>query len=301
MKTLISIFIITLLSCNANDNSETKNNQLPLNIHFNEFISKVELPEHLEFCGEEIPLEIPEIRERAEREFYLLLQDPGQIMLYFKRSGRWFPMYERIIKEHNMPDDLKYLSVAESALYQSTSRAGAVGLWQFMKLTAIEYGLHVSDYVDERRHPEKSTHAAMRYLKDAYKRTNSWVLAAAGYNMGVGGVKKNLSFQLTADDYFDLYLNSETSRYIFRIAIIKEIMTNPEKYGYKINPDKLFKPHKTRAVIWKEAIPNLAQWANVHGTSYKYVKLLNPWIIKRSLRPPLSGQQYEILIPLEKY
>jgi membrane-bound lytic murein transglycosylase D len=196
-----------------------------------------------------------------------------------------------------MPDDLKYLSVAESALYQSTSRAGAVGFWQFMKGTAREYGLHVSDYVDERRNPEKSTYAAMKYLKDAYKRSGSWTLAAAGYNMGMGGVNKAMNYHIDAEDYYDLYLNSETSRYVFRIVIIKDIMKYPEKYGFIIDENELYKPYKTKKVVWDSSIDNLAVWASQRGTSYKDVKILNPWILKRSLRPPLSGKKYEILIP----
>lgn len=296
MKKYILVFIALLLSCNSQDKKPQTAN-VSGTVSYNRFISNIKLPDTLTFCGEIVPLDDPEVKERAERELYLLIDDPGQIMLYFKRSGRYFPLYERIFKETNMPDDLKYLSVAESALYQSTSRAGAVGLWQFMRGTARDYGMHVSDFVDERRNPEKSTYAAMKYLKDAYARTNSWTLSAAGYNMGVGGINKAMKFHVNAEDYFDLYLNSETSRYVFRIVIIKEIMSNPEKYGFDISENELYKPYKTKTVNWTGAINNLSEWAADHGTSYKEVKILNPWILKKSLRPPLSGQKYEILIP----
>ncbi|MCL5992006.1 MAG: lytic transglycosylase domain-containing protein [Bacteroidetes bacterium] len=158
--------------------------------NFFSYLSSLKIPHQLEFCGEKIPLDIPEVKERAEREFYLLLQQPGQIILYIKRSGRYFPMYERIIKEKNLPDDLKYLSVAESALYMSRSSKGAVGLWQFMPGTARSYGLQVDDYVDERRQPEKSTDAALEYLKDGFNQHKSWLLSAAGYNISsTGGIR----------------------------------------------------------------------------------------------------------------
>ena len=162
-----------------------------------------------------------------------------------------------------MPDDLKYLSVAESALYQARSHAGAVGLWQFMKSTARLMGLHVSNYVDERRHPKKSTKAAMKYLKQGYKSLGSWSLTAAGYNMGHGNVRKHLKHQ-EGDDYFDLYLNSETSRFLFRIAIIKEIMKNAEKYGFIVKDEDRYHPRKVKIIIWNSSIPDLADWAEKH-------------------------------------
>ncbi len=296
MKKFLLFFIVTLFSCNSQNEQAAEEKP---NMHYNAFISTLKLPEELDFCGERVPMEIEEVKERAYRELYLLMDDPGQIMLYFKRSGRYFPMYERIFRETNMPNDLKYLSVAESALYQSTSRAGAVGLWQFMRGTAREYGMHVSNYVDERRNPEKSTYAAMKYLKNAYEKSGSWALAAAGYNMGMGGVNSAMNFHVDAVDYYDLFLNSETSRYLFRIVIIKEIMSNPERYGFQIDYNDLYKPYKTKTVEWNGSIDNLAVWASQRGTTYKDVKILNPWILKRSLRPPLSGQKYEILIPAD--
>ncbi len=261
-----------------------------------EYVSSFKLPEKLDFCGEEVPLEIQEVRERAEREFYLLLQQPGQIMLYLKRSGRLFPMFEKVLKENDVPDDMKYLAVAESALYQARSYRGAVGIWQFMERTARLMGLHVSDYVDERRHPEKSTEAACKYLKQGYKKHKSWIMAATGYNMGHSNVNWSKNFQ-DGDDYFDLFLNEETSRFIFRIAAIKEIMKNHKKYGFNVTKEELYKPRKVKIIEWSSSIPDMPKWAEVHGTTYKYVKLLNPWIMKRELRPPLRGEKYEIAIP----
>jgi len=263
--------------------------------HF-EFLSSLKFPDELTFCGEKVPLDDIEVRERAEREYYLLLQQPGQIILYLKRAGRFFPMFEQIIRENNMPEDIKYLAVAESALYQARSRVGAVGLWQFMPETAKSMGLQVDDNVDERRHPEKSTRAAMRFLKQGYQSHKSWILTAAGYNMGHSGVQENLNFQAT-DNYFDLYLNEETSRYIFRIALIKHLMENATKYGFKIKKEDLYTPYEFDLVTVDKAIPDLSAWARTMGYNYKQVKILNPWILKRSLPNPPKGKTYEIAVP----
>ena len=292
MKYLLFLLIV-LLSCNNGEklNSQTKENI----ISYNQFMSGIQLPETLTLCGEKIPLEDEEIRERAEREFYLLLQQPGQVILYLKRAGRYFDMYEEEIKKAGMPDDLKYLSVAESALFQARSSVGAIGLWQFMKETGQKMGLYIDDLVDERRHPQKSTVAALKYLRQGYQSHKSWLLTLAGYNMGHTGIKESLAFQ-SANDYFDLFLNEETSRFIFRIAIIKEIMSNPNKYGFDLNKIVTYKPERVKLIKVASAIPDLAQWAKNNGTNYKAVKLLNPWILKRQLQTPKSGF-WDIAVP----
>jgi membrane-bound lytic murein transglycosylase D len=195
-----------------------------------------------------------------------------------------------------MPGDLKYLAVAESALYQARSSQGALGMWQIMEATGKTMGLVINDYVDERRHPEKSTYAAMKYLKEGYEQHGSWMLTLAGYNRGHTGIARDMDFQ-DGDDYFDLFLNSETSRFIFRIAIIKELMENPAKYGFKLNSSQVYMPHNAKKVLVKSSIDNISDWAKDNGTTYKFVKLLNPWILKRSLPSPPSGQSWEILVP----
>jgi membrane-bound lytic murein transglycosylase D len=288
------IFLICLffVSCSKQE----ANSQSQFNIDFSNYITSLHLPDKLEWCGEEVPLEIPEVRERAEREFYILLQQPGQVVLYLKRANRWFPMFERITREHNMPEDIKYLAVAESALYQSRSSKGALGFWQLMSGTAKELGLRVDEYVDERRSPEKSTYAAMKYLKQTFEATESWMYTAAGYNMGYYGIQKSIKYQDQADDYFDLFLNEETSRFIFRIAIIKEIMENAEDYGFNLDEKDLYQPYNTIKIKWNSSISDLAEWAKKHDTNYKDVRLLNPWILKRELNNP-GPVPYEILIP----
>ena len=258
-------------------------------------LSGLELPRSLDFAGEPMPLDDPEIRKRFEREMLLNLQSEGQIMLYLKRSGEFFEMYDRILTEERVPLDLKYLSVAESALFQSQSGKGAVGLWQFIPETGRRYGLRVDEYVDERRNPEKSTRAAARYLRDNYARYNSWYLAMAAYNMGEGATNDDLSFQRQRS-FFDLYVNEETSRYPFRIMAIKEIMTNPRKYGFVMRKEDYYRLPKSKTVTVAEDIPNLAEWAAAQGSTYKHVKLANPWILRRSLPRPTGGP-YEILVP----
>lgn len=295
-----NIIIIILLSTLVNCSSEAENQRKLLTDAKSSPMSCVveyNLPKSLEWCGEQVPLEIEEVRERAEREFYLLLQQPGQIVLYLKRAGRFFPVFEKIIKEQNLPEDLKYLSVAESALFMSRSSKDAVGLWQFIPSTGKAMGLIIDEYVDERRHVEKSTYAAMRYLKQGYQNYKSWYMAAAGYNMGYINLDNNVKFQKTKD-YFELFLNEETSRYILRIVIIKELMQNAAKYGFVFDENEMYRPYKSTKVRVTTRIENLGEWSEKQGTTFKYVKLYNPWILKRELPAPSRGY-WEIEIPVE--
>jgi len=299
MKKSFLILLIILCSCNESREltSQTNKAENP-DMNFISWLSSQKLPDKLDFCGEKIPLEVPEVRERAEREFYVNLQSPGQLILYIKRAGKYFKTFEKIIKDNNMPDDLKYLSVAESALYMSRSPKNAVGLWQFIPETGKKMGLQIDEYVDERKHPEKSTAAAMKYLKLGFDYHKSWILAAAGYNMGHQNVVDNIQFQ-SSENYFDLFLNEETSRYILRIAVIKEIMNNPDKYGIKLKHEDIYVSPKTKVIQVEQYIPNLAEWAKANGTTYKDVKLLNPWILQRKLSSPPKGKVFEIEIPAQ--
>jgi len=261
-------------------------------------ISSFTLPRTLEFCGEAVPLDDLEVRKRMEREFLLNLQWDGQILLYLKRSGEYFGMFEQIAREEEVPEDLKFLAVAESALFMAQSSKGAVGLWQFIPETARRYGLRVDSAVDERRHPAKSTRAALRYLKANRERFGSWALAACAFNQGEAATADDLAFQGGAS-YYDLYLNEETSRYLFRIVALKEIMNHPARYGYYLQQAEYYRPMSTREVTVAEEIPNLAAWAKVQGTTYKKVKLLNPWILYRSLPSPGASGMWRILVPTE--
>ncbi len=261
-------------------------------------LSTLKLPAQIDFCGEPVPISDPEVRKRMDREFLLNLQQDGQVLLYLKRSGEFFPIYDSILAAEGVPSDLRYLSVAESALFQAQSGKGAVGLWQFMPETGRRYGLRVDDYVDERRDPVKATHAAARMLKENYQRFGSWSLAAAAYNQGEGGTNDDLTFQ-NGKGYFDLYLNEETSRYLFRIVAIKEIMANADRYGFYVDNDEYYRRPQTRTVAVSEDIPNLSQWAASQGSSYKDVKLANPWIVKRTLPRPPADRPYQIAVPVK--
>lgn len=290
---LITVAFV-VVECKPNQTYDNLNNNLSNKSSLNilGLVSNLKLPDKLDFCGEPVPLEDPEIRERAEREFYLLLQQPGQLVLYLKRSGKYFPIYEKIIAENNLPDDLKYLSVAESALYQSRSAKNAFGLWQFMEGTARSYGLRVDDWVDERSHFEKSTRAALKYLKNGRDVLGSWTLAAAGYNMGNTGVQNAMSKQ-SSNNYYDLFLNEETSRFVFRIVIIKELMKNSANYGINFTQEDVYSLGEFKTINIKGAVDDLAKWAKENNTSYKKIKLLNPWILKDKLP---SGD-WTILVP----
>ncbi|MCS6989807.1 MAG: lytic transglycosylase domain-containing protein [Chloroherpetonaceae bacterium] len=243
--------------------------------------------------GERVPLEDAEVFERFEREFLINVNDRAQMIMYLKRAGRFFPHIEKKLAEAGLPDDIKYLAVAESKLMDLRSPAGAAGIWQIMPVTGREYGLIVNDEVDERYNFELATDVAIKYLTQAYKRFGNWAVVAASYNMGMGGVSGEMNFQQTKN-YYDLWLNRETSRYVFRIAAIKECMQNPAKYGYEaVAP---YRPIETRTVIVEKPIPDLAQWAIEQGASFKAVKYLNPWIRGRSLpQPPARG--FKILLP----
>jgi len=259
-------------------------------------LSTMRLPDSLSFCGEPVPLDELDVRQKLERELLAISQDDGQVILYIKRSATHFPTFERVLKEEDAPDDLKYLSVAESALYMAQSSKGAVGLWQFIPETGRRYGLLINDSVDERRNVEKSTRAAVRYLKDNQRAFRGWTLSAAAYNMGEGALADDIKFQRRVS-YYDLYLNEETSRYLFRILAIKVIMANPQAWGIVIDKRDRYDMPATETVEVRERIPDLAAWAAEHGCRYKDVKLLNPWILRRALPAPPTGGSWAVLVP----
>ncbi len=291
---LYSLILVLMFSSEWNISSGDEYEKLSSEYHFYQQFSKIKLPEKLDFCGEQIPLNNQVMKERAERELYINLQSPGQIILYLKRSSRYFPIFDSIFKKYNIPDDIKFLAVAESGLQIAMSPKSANGIWQFIPSTAKEYGLIVDDYIDERLNIYKSTDAACRYLKKAYEVFGSWTLAAAAYNMGFSNLSSNIDFQKTSN-FFELFLNEETSRYIYRIAIIKEILLNHKKYGFHLSKEDFYYPLPTKQIVWNYEIPDLALWAKMQGTTYFWVKTLNPWILKRSL--PKPKESYIIDIP----
>ncbi len=254
---------------------------------------------NMAFCNEKVPLQLIDVKERLDRELTTNINLHSSTTLIIKRANRYFPVIEPILKKNGIPDDFKYLCVIESSLANATSSAGAKGFWQFMPETAKEYNLEVSSTVDERYDVVKATEAASRYLQRAYAKFGNWTLVAAAYNRGMGGIERQLGAQ-GVTDYYDLYLNEETSRYVFRILALKEIMQHAANYGYELPKDVLYRPIKTRKVQISSNIDNLAQFALSEGINYKILKLHNPWLQDTSLIVQ-TGKIYEIEIPTEGY
>ncbi len=233
----------------------------------------------LDFCGEPVPLDNPEVRERLEKEFLVSLWNRPQVILWMKRSGRYMPYIEEMLKQNNMPMDLKYVAVIESSLtFHMSSSKGAKGSWQFMEETGKKYGLKVDSDVDERRNFLSSTRAAVNYLKKLHEKFGSWTLAAAAYNMGEEGLKTEMLLQKTNNFYY-LYLPTETQQYILRAVSAKEILSNPERYGFKLSKEDIYPPlqfERVELVCDQEAPIYLV--AEAAKTYYKVIKDLNPEI-----------------------
>ncbi|MDD2986642.1 lytic transglycosylase domain-containing protein [Flavobacterium sp.] len=262
-------------------------------------IELVGLPTQIDFAGEAAPLNIVDVRERLDREMLINTNLHSSTTLVLKRANRAFPVIEPILKKYGVPDDFKYLAVIESGLVNAVSPAGARGVWQFMPETAKEKGMEVNEYVDERYHLEKSTEAACRYLLEAKNKFGSWTLAAASYNGGMTGINRQLESQQVSD-YYDVLLTEETSRYVFRILALKEIMQNPVKYGFDIPKDQLYYPIESRKIEIDTPISNLSSFAKENGINYKILKLHNPWLRDKKLENK-SKKVYILAIPTEGY
>lgn len=253
------------------------------------------IPKGMEIFGERVPIEDIEVYERLDREIISNTYLHSATILAFKRANRWFPLFEQVLKKHKVPDDFKYLAIVESNLSNAISPKGATGFWQFMESAGNLYGLEINSEVDERYNVEKSTEAACKYLLDSYAKFNSWTLSAASYNMGVAGASNQINLQKTKN-YFDLYLNEETSRYVIRIAAVKCLFENPKFFGYEIPSDQLYKPWDTQDIEIKESIDDLVAFAKKYSISYKTLKYYNPWLRNTKLTIK-GGKKYIIRIP----
>ena len=291
------ILILTQFAFKENDNKDgTKRQSANGLMAPNLFMPDV--PKQMTLFGEKVPLERWEIREAFDRELIYNYNNPGHITYILKLSKRYFPMIEERLKANGVPDDFKYLCVAESNLQNLVSRVGASGFWQFMKTTAPGYNLEVRDDVDERYEVAKSTEAACKYLKAAYAKFGNWTAAAASYNCGMGGYNGQATFQKTMN-YYDLQLPDETNKYIFRILTFKHIMSNAKELGFMVDDNNGYKTPPTKTVTVTSSIPNLADWAISNGTTYKMVKLLNPWLRAKSLSVS-GGRSYVIKLPADR-
>jgi hypothetical protein len=253
----------------------------------------------MDFATEEMPSHIADVQERLDREMITNINYHTNTTLVIKRANKVFPIIEPILAKYGVPDDFKYLAVIESSLVNAVSPAGARGIWQFMPATAKEKGMEVTDEVDERYHLEKSTEAACKYLVVAREKFGSWTLAAASYNGGMTGISNKMKEQQVTD-YYDLLLTEETSRYVFRILALKEIMKNADKYGYSIPKEALYTNIPTKKVIIDSTVTDLANFALTQGINYKILKIHNPWLRDRKLTVA-TGKQYEIEIPTSGY
>lgn len=256
-----------------------------------------DLPEKALFANEPLPLNIPDVRERLDKELQINCYLHSNTIFLIKRANRWLPQMEEILKRYNIPEDFKYLPLIESNLLNVSSPRHAVGYWQILEDSGREFGLTINKEVDERYDPLKATEAACKYLSKAYRKFGNWTLVAASYNRGMGGVDRALESQ-SVNSYYDLYLNDETSRYVFRIVAIKEIVEHPIKYGFKINPRNLYKEEPLRYVEVKQSISDLIAFANQQGINYKLLKRYNPWLREEKLSVK-KGMTYKIALPAE--
>jgi membrane-bound lytic murein transglycosylase D len=259
----------------------------------------IKLPDSVRFAGEKMPLENFDTRESLEREIIITAYRHSSTIMIIKRSARYFPVIEKILKEYNIPDDFKYLAAAESDLSNLVSPKGATGFWQIMPETGREQGLEINNEVDERYNIEKSTKFACEYFLKSYAKYNNWTLTAASYNGGRNGIDDQIDIQ-HEKNYYDLLLTDETARYIFRVVAYKLIITNPADYGFNIEKGELYPEIRYKEIKVDTAIADFSNFARKFNTNYKILKLLNPWLRKPYLTNK-SEKSYSLKVPVEGF
>jgi membrane-bound lytic murein transglycosylase D len=278
------LLIFATANKKSNSNSDNTSNYFPTNI---------------DFAGEPVPLKIADVKERFDRELLVNVNLHATTILVIKRANRAFLVIEPILKQNNVPDDFKYLAVIESGLVNVISPAGAKGIWQFMPETARDMGMTVNDNIDERYDLKKSTQTACNHFIKAKEKFGTWSLVAASYNGGMSGLRKQMDIQ-KVNDYYDLLLTDETSRYVFRILALKEIMKNPVKYGFVIPQEDFYETLPTKTIVIDSSITDLASFAKGQGINYKILKIHNPWLRETKFLN-LTKKQYDFEIPLSGY
>ncbi len=285
------VLIWSLVGFNGNDTVE----QDPIRDVQN--VKSFPIPDSLTFAGERVPLENFDTRESFDRELNTNAYRHSSTILLIKRANRYFPVIETILREHGIPDDFKYVAVAESDLSNAISPARATGFWQFMNATGKEYGLEINKEVDERYHLEKSTEAACKYFLKSYKKYGNWTIVAASYNRGSNGVNRQIGIQ-GQKDYYNLLLPEETARYLFRILSYKTIFTDQEKYGFFIPGNQLYPEIEYSMVKVDTSVASFADFAHLAGTNYKILKSFNPWL-RQPYLTNRAGKEYQIKVPIE--
>ena len=285
----LMVFIGAVIESEVTENKENK----PINVGF----TAVEIPDSVFFAGEKMPLNQFDVKEALDRELLSNAYFHSQTIRYIKLAPRYFSIIEPILKEKGIPDDFKYLAVAEGGFNpRAESPANAVGFWQFLKGTAQEYGLEINGEIDERYNVEKSTNAACEYLKNAYDLYGSWTMVAASYNAGMNGVNRQIVRQKT-ENYYDLLLVEETQRYVYRIVALKLILENPEKYNFNISDEEKYPLIKTKTIEINTPVADFADFAAKYGLSYKQLKDFNPWLRENKLTNA-GRKTYKIKIPV---
>lgn len=255
-----------------------------------------EVPVSVTFAGKKIDCDRIDMYERLDRELTSFVYGHTNTLITIKRANRYYPVIMPILKRNGVPDDVFYLSAIESYFnIRAYSPAKAAGLWQFIPSTAKQYGLEVNDEIDERYNVEKSTEAACRYLKNGYAKYGDWATVMASYNAGMNRISKELEHQM-ADSSFDLYLNEETSRYVFRILAMKVVMEHPFKYGFHLTAEQLYQPIECKEVEVSGPVDDWSKWAKSYGITYAQLREVNPWIRAKSLTNKLK-KTYKVKIP----
>ncbi|MBT3208436.1 MAG: lytic transglycosylase domain-containing protein [Bacteroidetes bacterium] len=285
---LFTISNLFIFSASEEPSSNSKNKNV---------FSPIEIPKHISFANEKVPVKNFDVSEGLDRELLINTYWHSQTFLHLKKANRYFKTIEPILKKNNIPDDFKYLAIVESGLSNVTSPAGAVGFWQFLKGTAKETGLEVNSQIDERYHLEKATQAACKYFNKSYEKYKNWTLAAASYNIGRRRLSEELERQ-KAHNYYDLLLNEETSRYIFRAIATKIIFQNPAKYSFDISEKDYYPFFETKEIKVDSAVSHFADFAKIYGTNYKILKVFNPWLRNHYLTNK-SRKEYFIKIPVD--
>jgi membrane-bound lytic murein transglycosylase D len=290
---LLLLSVIKLFSYSYSEKNSDADYEDYFNANYKVF--SIRIPQNLNFADEKVPTTDFTVREAVEKELTINTYWQSQTLLLHKRANRWFPLIESILKRNNIPDDFKYIALIESQLSNVVSPQGATGFWQLIGSTAQGYGLEITDEVDERYNVEKSTEAACKYFKEAYKQFNNWTLVAASYNLGMGGIQAQLDKQ-KIKSYYDLLLTDETARYIFRILAVKEIISHPKVYGYELRKKDLYPVVPTKKICVSATIPNIADYAIGLGINYKILKLFNPWL-RANVLTIIDNKKYTIEVP----
>ena len=292
---IVLIAVVKLFSYSKVEINDDPDYQKEINKNYAIYFPTV--PDEFDFAGEKIPLENIDVRESFDYEVLKIMYWHSECIVQIKRSNKYFPIIEPILAANNIPNDFKYLAITESGLKNVVSPAGAEGYWQFLKETGKSYGLEINSEVDERYDIRKSTEAACKYLQDAYDRFGSWTLAAAAYNAGSGRISKNMKTQ-QVDNYYDILLNTETGRYVYRIAAYKLILSNPRNYGFSYRDEDLYRAMETTVIKMDTTINDFVEFAKIYNTNYKVLKRLNPWLRKKMLTNS-KKKTYYIHVPTE--